>query len=421
MDLSQYSFRKNKTAWWLGIFTIAAYLLIHFFRTEGLFSPEWRIFPMNLCRNISLLTFFAFVIHTTGKNKFYGSFLRILLTTCGLLILIDTLFMLKMKIDWKMPDLGKEVKVVSKVNQDINPQRPSFSEYTRPYSTNKEDEVYGYVGRRMDTVISTITVNNVNLPDVFYIFDEFGRRIDRFAPKIEKEKYAIFMGCSVTLGQHVGESETLPACFEKKNPNYRSYNYGISATGPNHYLAMLQNMDIRSQIPEKKGVFIYSFFEWHVNRVISDFQTFRWNNATPYYYLENDELIRAGSFNTGRWFQSLLYDVLNESYYLKYINFNYPKELRDKDYDLTARIIKEMQLEYTRQFNSDRFFVLLLPGFNTSILPYLEKYEIAYIDKSKMIVNYWKSDYYFPIDTHPTGKLYELLSDSLSSDIEQFD
>ena len=367
---------------------------------------------MDICRNLSLIGLSVFIIHSTSKIKYIGTFLTTLFSTFILLILFDSFFMFKLKGPSLTSSSGSPP-----VSAQAETKPKSFSEVTQPSLTYINDDEYGFFNRKNETVTSTVTVNGEQLPEIFYVFDDFGRRIDRSASSDEKKKYALFFGCSITLGQHVPESKTLPAWFERKNVEYHSYNYGVSASGPNHYLAMLQNMDIRSQVEESDGIFIYSFFDGHINRAISDFQTYKWNNATPYYYLDNEKVLRKGSFNSGRFWQSLLFDILNKSYFTEYIKFNYPKSIGDRELEFTARLIDEMRNEYIRQFGNDKFYVLLLPGFDNSIIPYLEKYNVNYIDESDLIEDYWKSEYIFPIDTHPTGELYDSLSKALTKEL----
>jgi hypothetical protein len=104
---------------------------------------------------------------------------------------------------------------------------------------------------------------------------------------------------------------------------------------------------------------------------------------------------------------------------MKSIDFNYPRNLRSKDYELTAAIIEGMKEEYQNQFGSNNFYVLLLPGFETGIVPFLEKKGISYIDCRKAIDDPWDPKIAFPIDGHPTGLANQILADTLTSALKQ--
>ncbi len=406
---NRYSFRKNKKAYVILGFTLASYLMIHFFRTEGLFDPEWRKIPMHICRNLSLTGILIFIIHVIKKGNWFSSLVQSLCSTLILLIVADMIFLFMLH-----PPSFSTLSSGQSSEVQTSGSEPSFSYKQLPYSTNMEEINLGFRNRTRDTIFSAVNINGAE-EEVYYIFDNYGRRIDRNSTGNSNSKYAIFMGCSVTLGQHVNESRTLPAFFEKMNPDFKSYNYGISASGPNQYLALLQESNLMDQISEEQGVFIYPFFEFHVNRAISDYEAFKWNHMTPYFKLENDELKRDGSFDTGRRILSWIFNILSESYFVEYINFNYPASLSPLHYDYTTRVILEMKKEYMRASGNENFFVFLMPGFETNIIPYLEEYEISYINELESIEEYFGTDYSIPIDQHPTSKFYKQMADSLTS------
>ena len=65
------------------------------------------------------------------------------------------------------------------------------------------------------------------------------RTIPRLAKGVA-QRYALFLGCSYTFGDGVGDSETLPAPFGARAPAYHVYNFATTGYGPpraNEWLA----------------------------------------------------------------------------------------------------------------------------------------------------------------------------------------
>ena len=407
--------KKHRLLFALGFFVFFFNFLRINLGVEGLLQESYREFSVDLSVSLLLISIVLFVAILVKKVPYLGTGIRVTMSFLIILIVVHII----LAIYYQLESNGGSADVKSELpdtNSIAHPQR------TFHWSTSKSptipDEQFGFMNRTLDTVYSTIELNGVRKPDVRYVFDEAGRRIhDDFEP-LHREKYALFMGCSVTFGMHVKETETLPALFEKLDPEYKSYNYGISSSGTNHYLAMLQNLNLRSQVRERDGIMIYPYFDHHINRSISDFQTFFWNSSSPYYELDGENLVRRGSFETGRPMLNFFFKFLNYSYIDRLINFNYPSTLREKDYKLTAGMIHEMQVEYDRQFGSDKFLVLILPGFGNKIIPYLAEYKIQYLDYSELIPEFWNGDYTFPEDNHPNEKTYRIIAEHLASELK---
>ena len=366
---------------------------------------------MDICRNLSLIGFTSFLIYISRKQRITSLVISTIGSTFILLLLIEFVFMFKLK-GPSFSNFRVEGESIDIAQPEI--QDASFEVTYNPGGVNKEDLELGFINKSGETISSLITVNGVKQNEIYYVFDDYGRRIDRSSHDINKDLYALFIGCSVTLGQHVYESQTLPAWYERKNPDIKSYNYGISASGPNQYLALLQDQNFKSQILQNKGLFIYPYFDFHVNRATSDFETFKWNNSTPYYYMEDGVLKRNGSFNSGRFLKSLVFSILSKSYFIEYINFNYPDRRRPEDYELTASIIGEMRNEYRKQFDSNEFYVLIMPDCSDDIIPFLEKNQIKFLDARKAVNEGWQEFLSYPVDGHPTGEFYEIIADFLS-------
>lgn len=68
---------------------------------------------------------------------------------------------------------------------------------------------------------------------------------------------------------------------------------------------------------------------------------------------------------------------------LTYFNIDFPVQLREKDYMLTARVIEESQREFKKIFGNDNeFYVAIYPSElqEIKILPYFQKAGIKYFN-----------------------------------------
>ena len=148
--------------------------------------------------------------------------------------------------------------------------------------------------------------NGKKVYDCLYTFDEYIRRITPSSDKNFKTKFALFFGCSFTIGEGVNDDETMPHYFSECMP-YMSYNYGFPGYGPQNMLAKLQDKGIRAEMPERDGILIYTFIDDHICRAIGSMRVYNeWATNLPYYILSNGKLTRKGLFGSAsRWWWAL--------------------------------------------------------------------------------------------------------------------
>src|SRR5262249_15792879 len=177
--------------------------------------------------------------------------------------------------------------------------------------------------------------------------------------------------------------ETMPFYASQFAPAYRAYNYGIPGYGTQQMLARLQSDKIDQEVNEKNGILIYVFIDHHVKRVIGSSETIWWAASWPYYTLDaSDNLVRKGSFTSGRPFLSLLYYLLSKSQIATYFHVNLPREIDDNDIKLTAKIIERSRNIFRDKFKNSDFYVLFMPGSQLvgKFIPHFEAAGIKYLD-----------------------------------------
>jgi len=150
------------------------------------------------------------------------------------------------------------------------------------------------------------------------------------------EDCLLFFGCSVTFGEGLSDSQTMPFYYNQSaDQKYRVFNYGFSGFGPHQMLAQIENR-VFKDLSDCKGskIAIYSFLpEDHVLRAAGIAQ---WDQFGPRYEFVNDELKHAGQLNS---LPKRLYEILVQSYAYKRLFIE--RTPKQKDYIRTIEIIKK--------------------------------------------------------------------------------
>jgi len=280
-------------------------------------------------------------------------------------------------------------------------------------------ENIGYVGTASSSLRTAkfLKKDGSVIYDIDYVFDEFNRRQ---TPKKPNSPHLLIFGGSFASGGGLENNQTLPY-FLSDLTNYQVYDYSWSGWGPHQMLAHLERADLSSEILNSDGVAIYIFIPDHIRRAIGDMQVTNWPfmNFAPYYYLNDDKLIRDGNFKTGRPLVTWIYKTVLKSNSIKYFNINLPSASAEHTY-LTYKIIKQAKIEYLKQFNG-KFYVLIHPlqvlGSKLepdSLITLLQKNNIdilQYAFKKPL------SQYRIPNDGHPTEEFNKILADLIAQDL----
>lgn len=133
-----------------------------------------------------------------------------------------------------------------------------------------------------DTVYNTsYTILNDTLPGIYFNFRK-GYKNDT------SKKEVVFMGCSLTFGQGLTDTQSLPyrygAAANVSTLNMACIGYGI------HQVYQLFNSKFSTQNNHDR-IFIYPFFYDHILRANG---IYGWNNAGPYFDLDHDTLVNRG-------------------------------------------------------------------------------------------------------------------------------
>jgi hypothetical protein len=299
------------------------------------------------------------------------------------------------------------------------PGEPKFRGEEPNYHDWPLDGPMGYINRpNFRGEVQTWSYGIPN-PQAWYTTDSLGRRVTGNNITQPRNRYALFLGCSITFGVMVDDRQSLPSIFERLDGTYRSYNYGVSGYGTHHLLSLFENRNLRSEVAEKDGVAFYIFFYGHIGRAIGDMDTYMsWNNNSPFYYIDGDQIKRNKDFRSGRVLISRFYEFFSKTYFCRYFDIHLPGKFRDHHYRFVARLIKEASRKYKEQFGNENFYVVLSPGWDRRIVPYLRELNLKYLDYSdSRIAPYWYDTYHFAGDGHPRPMLYKIMAERLREDV----
>ena len=245
-----------------------------------------------------------------------------------------------------------------------------------------------------------------------YFTDQYSRRITPVKKEIEKNKFAIFFGCSYVFGWGLGEKETLPFYFTNYAKEYMPYNYAGNAYGPQNMLAILQKRPVKAEIPEKEGIVVYVYMYDHINRLTGALNvSLRGFNSLPYYFIDsNDKLVNKG-LHSQRAIVKYIYNWLGKSQTIRYF-FTAPStnaHHTDKEIELFARVMAESRDICKKNLGTGKFYVVFVNDPEPEIKARLDKYGVMSLHENIQAPTY--------PDGHPRAEYNNQLARAIAKDI----
>ncbi|SOD92333.1 hypothetical protein SAMN06269250_3926 [Spirosoma fluviale] len=244
---------------------------------------------------------------------------------------------------------------------------------------------------------------------VTYHIDSLDRRVTPFDSRRAVGKYALFLGCSFTYGESVADTSTLPYFFGKET-GYRPYNYGVSGYSPAHMLALMQAVNMRSEVVEKDGVAFYTYIEDHLARVAP---STKWIYNSNGYWPNFDPgtMTIKGTYAERHPVYYSLIQGMYKSNIVNLFNINFPRRYSDDQYLRFVRIVKETEERYKQQFGNDNFYVVVFPAYPMApeLRQYFNQFHIKVIDYSNLCS--WKTAY---DGMHPDEQSYRQVAEKLA-------
>ncbi|MBC7429184.1 MAG: hypothetical protein H7336_11265 [Bacteriovorax sp.] len=191
----------------------------------------------------------------------------------------------------------------------------------------------------------------------YYTIGEFGfRQIDPKYYSKNSKFHLITAGDSNTFGEGISEADLLAVQLANKMKDSHPYNFGIRGSGPHNTLALMEFFPWEKLIKEPKGVFIYNYYEFLIERVIGYRHIIEWSHGNDPYYALNDkgEAVYKGLFSSRPL--TYFFDVLN---YYPFISNLFPVLPRPshRHLELLAKMFFKMQEKYKKKFPQGHFLV----------------------------------------------------------------
>ena len=190
-------------------------------------------------------------------------------------------------------------------------------------------------------------------------WDNFGRR-RTFDEDSNKDKYAVFLGCSLIFGDGISDKETLPYFFGSYSKDYEAYNYALSGASPNIFLYLLSQRDISLEIKQSSGIVYYFYQTNHLLRSTAHISTINFAWPEPMYEFDkNKQLVLTEDLATLDYFKRFVEKSLLLKNIIPLID---TKKAKDDAHELTCEIINQLAKKVNQRLENAEFITVLYPG-----------------------------------------------------------
>lgn len=253
---------------------------------------------------------------------------------------------------------------------------------------------------------------NAGTVSITYRIDSLSRRVTPFNSQSAVGRYALFLGCSFTYGESVGDSATLPYFFGRKS-GYKPYNYGVSGYSPAHILALMQTHNLRNEVGEKDGVAFYTFIEDHLARSTPSTQWVR-NTDGFLPHVDPERVVVDGTFAQKHPTLLNLIRLMYKSNIINLFKVNFPRQYSAEQQQRFVSMVKKMKDIYRSQFGNDHFYVVIFPGYplRPELRQRFERAGLKLVDYANLLRWETAED-----RMHPDAKAYRQVAQKLAKDL----
>jgi hypothetical protein len=284
-----------------------------------------------------------------------------------------------------------------------------YRRYTGPISMNGPE--YGFLNQPNSDLREEIRDFDHVVFDQTYHIDEFGRRLT--GKPISSKHFIALFGCSFTFGVGLKDEQTLSADLAK-DLKTQTYNYGIPGGALNQALYRFKTENIRKQIPQKNGIFIYLPIESHISRVTGSYPSVVWMKTTPYYVRKNGHMEYDGTIGSAHPYLSWFYEKVGKILDDGSGSRQFPKYFQS-DYNYFCDLTEDFGKEVIKQFPGSKFIVVNHP------IASIPKEAVACLEKRNIqVVNlpFEKGELPRLADNHPAAGANEKIANALKPILE---
>lgn len=287
------------------------------------------------------------------------------------------------------------------------------------------DEVRGYAAAPNARARERVRAGDQLLLDVVYTTNAHGLRIaphDRdpgsSAPVGEREN-VVFFGCSVTVGEGVGDEDTMPWVFETRSRGrYQAYNLGFHGYGPHQMLRVLETGLLETVVagrPPTKAV--YQGLMEHIERSAGNYPAVSWGPSAPRYVLRGDGTPEyRGPFHAS--LGNSLFSMLNRSHVFRLVA---PVMLSWRrtpaDIDLYVAVVKRSKELFEARY-AGQFSVVMWSAYDRdypTVMERLRQAGVRVFEVHRIIPDIYTADRRYKLrgDEHPNATAHALIAEFL--------
>jgi hypothetical protein len=293
----------------------------------------------------------------------------------------------------------------------------------------RPDEVRGYAAEPNVKAHERVRDGDRLLRDVVYTTNTHGLRIaphdmelTSATPTGEYEN-VVFFGCSVTVGEGVGDRDAMPWVFETlSRGKYLAYNFGFHGYGPHQMLRILEtgliDQFVAGKAPTKA---VYQGLVEHVERSAGNYPAISWGPSAPRYVLTDDGTpAYRGAFNTSHG--TAVFSVLNQSHIFPVVAPVIMGWRRTpRDIDLYVAIVKRSKELFAARYGG-HFSVVMWGAYDrdyAAVVERLRQNNIRVFEVHKIIPDIYSADWKYKLkdDEHPNATTHALIAKFLLEDL----
>ncbi len=236
----------------------------------------------------------------------------------------------------------------------------------------------------------------------------------------------VFSGGSITFGEGLGDTETMPYYFQDAGGGkFRAHNLGFHGYGPHQMLRMIETGRMADLVDGPFQVVIYQGIPAHVDRVAGKTS---WDFYGPRYTMNQEGRVEYNGPFHGTVFRYFL-GYLKDSLLYKFIRTHllHSTLLDSKDIPLYLKILARAKSELENTYGA-QFLVLFWDkgsGYTLAnqIVQQLDQGQFQVIRVSQIIPNIQTNREAFilsPDDPHPNARAHRLIGEYLAEVLQDY-
>lgn len=218
--------------------------------------------------------------------------------------------------------------------------------------------------------------------DAYAHTDNLSRRVIPFEKTNQsKDSYLLFFGGSRTFGYGVNDNETYPY-YVSREMGAKAYSYSSSGWGPGQFLALLQKRKRVFKFDESNGLAIYFMVGGHIGRLLGLFPQYYKSRYPKFDYDKRGRVALVGNHvgDGSKLWQFLKKNSQSFNFFLNGI-----QPIFHKDYEFTADVINEIQLQLKETGVASRLLVVLAQSYGKNewkdkLMPLLKERKIEFLN-----------------------------------------